>query len=94
MITMSAGRPGCRIKQLCMYTLNTTPNDTKVGTTRVYVSIMMIILSGGGKRPETWANVVECLKTVELYYLADSVEKLFEDKLPQPPLTPQQNNAG
>ena len=46
----------------------------------------MYLYSGGGKRPETWTTVVECLRVVDLNYLADSVENLFEDEpsVPQP----------
>ena len=50
--------------------------------------------SGGGKKPISWATVVECLRTVELNYLADSIEELFEHDLPQPSSTPQPNGAG
>ena len=55
---------------------------------------ILLLLSGGGKRPLTWATVVECLRTAELNYLADSVEELFEHDLPQPPSIPQPNSAG
>ena len=58
----------------------------------------MYLNSGGGKRPETWATVVECLRVAKLNYLADSVEKVFEDEppisQPEPPSTPQPINAG
>ena len=61
----------------------------------LYRALVLLLLSnsGGGKKPITWATVIECLRTAELNYLADSVEELFE-YLPQPSLTPQPNNAG
>ena len=35
-------------------------------------------LSGRGKRPETWATFVICLRVVRLHFLADSIEDVYD----------------
>ena len=36
-------------------------------------------ITGKGKRPETWAIVVSCLRHVSLNYLGDIIEKEYTD---------------
>lgn len=36
-------------------------------------------IAGGGKRPETWATVVICLRQVSLNYIADIIEAEYSD---------------
>ena len=43
-------------------------------------SYLIAFAAGSGKRPETWATVVECLRIAELNYLADSVQQQFDQQ--------------
>ena len=41
-------------------------------------------IAGSGKRPETWATLVSCLKFAELNYVADTIVQQYDDS-PEPP---------
>lgn len=95
---MSVDKPGCRkalrmglhackpiISLELQMTLKFNDGDNNMIT---------ILFPGGGRRPETWDTIIECLKIAELNYLADSVEMLLDDELPHVSPTPQQTNAG
>ena len=40
---------------------------------------MLIGIAGSGKRPETWATVVVCLRQVGLNYLAETIEGKYSE---------------
>ena len=39
----------------------------------------MLTIAGSGKRPETWATVVVCLRQVGLNYLAETIEGEYSE---------------
>ena len=41
--------------------------------------VNFVDITGDGKRPETWATVVTCLKEVGLKKLADKIEDEYPD---------------
>ena len=47
---------------------------------RLYgIEFFFVDITGGGKRPETWATVVICLRQVSLNYIADIIEAEYSD---------------
>ena len=42
-------------------------------------------IAGSGKRPETWATIVSCLKFAELNYYADTIVEQYDDSPGTPP---------
>jgi hypothetical protein len=38
-----------------------------------------MFIAGSGKRPETWATVVICLRQVGLNYLAETIEAKYSE---------------
>jgi hypothetical protein len=48
------------------------------GTTDILNDVFHQWLTGRGKRPETWATFVNCLRVARLNVLADSIETVYE----------------
>ena len=52
--------------------------DSHAGNIDILNELFYRWLAGRGKRPETWATFVKCLRVVRLNYLADSIENVYD----------------
>lgn len=57
----------------------------RASTTDILSELFRQWLAGRGKRPETWATFVNCLRIVRLNYLADSIETVYEHNIVNSP---------
>ena len=57
---------------------NIESSKVHAGITGILNEVFYQFLAGRGKRPETWATFVNCLRVARLNFLADSIEAAYE----------------
>ena len=57
---------------------NIESSKAHAGITGILNEVFYQFLAGRGKRPETWATFVNCLRVARLNFLADSIEAAYE----------------
>lgn len=57
---------------------NIESSKSHAGITGILNEVFYQFLAGRGKRPETWATFVNCLRVARLNFLADSIEAAYE----------------